>query len=333
MEYSNNKFTKNQNEYKLFGSYFLEAGLISFNQINEALTLQKNEYPYKKIGEILVIQGWLKSGTIDYFIDKIIAPERDRQSGKNQINYYVNSKNINTQCKEKTQNIIKINLSPEKICKILLIISIGLIFANILAHVCLFLSDGSYSGRLFRLDEESNIPTFYSAFNLAISSVLLALIAWKKKLNNSRYTKHWQFLSVLFFLLAIDEVAMIHEILTILRKPLNASGFFYFTWVVPAIIFLIFLSLMFISVLKSLPKRIRTLFIVAGIIYIGGAIGVEMIGAYHSETFGENNITYGIITTIEESLEIIGVLVFIYSLLSYLQNYSRQINLYVSFKK
>ena len=348
MQYQNDDLSKNKSKYKLFGSYFIEAGLVTSNQITEALIEQQNQYPHKKIGEILVIRGWLRPTTLDYFVKKIIEPEREEQRkqnnsliGQNHKNNqsvaHINNLDLDTKSQEKTQDILALNLDPEKVGKFLLFIIVVLVFSHILAHFGVFIlnqySDIGYSGRLFNLNEESNIPTFYSAFNLALCSILLAIIAGKKQINNSRYTKHWQFLSLLFFLLAIDEIAMIHEILTILRKPLNASGFFYFTWVVPAIIFLIILSFVFISFLKSLPKRIRTLFIFSGIIYVVGAIGVEMVSGYHSEIYGENNFAYGIITTVEELLEMMGILAFIYSLLFYLQNYLGGINLFLSFKK
>ena len=212
-----------------------------------------------------------------------------------------------------------------------------MIFTSILTQIGTFFlnqySGAGYSGRLFDLNEESNIPTFYSAFNLAICSILLAVITCKKQRINSRYTNHWKFLSAFFLLLSVDEIAMIHELLSVLRRPLNASGFLYFTWVIPAGLFVLIFTVTFSSFLKSLPKKIRNLFILAGIFYVGGAIGIEMISAYHAELHGENNLIYKVITTVEESLEMMGVLVFIYSLLFYLQNYLGSINLSVSFKK
>lgn len=328
MKNRDNNFTPNKNNHKLFGSYFLEAGIISNQQLQEALQEQKNKYPYKKIGEILLIHGWLKQNTLNYFVQKIILPEREKQRKIN-LGLYYNQKLARA-------NPIRINLQPEKVCKILLIMVMLLIFANLLSHAGAFIlnqySDTQYSGRLFRLDEESNIPTFYSAFSLGICSILLAIIAFHKQTNNSPHTKHWKFLSLLFFLFSIDEIAMMHEILSVLREPLNASGFFYFTWVIPAFIFLLVFTVVFISFLQSLPQKIRTLFMLSGVIYVGGAIGVEMIGGYHSQIYGENNFAYGMITTIEESLEMVGILVFIYSLLFYLQNYLAKIDLSISFK-
>lgn len=328
MQYTYNNFKHKKSNYKLFGSYFIEAGIVTPEQLQEALREQKNKYPYKKIGEILLVRGYLQQNTLNYFVKKIIRPEREKQRNE--------KLNIYSQTQADRKNILTLNLQPDKVCKILLVIIMLLIFANILSHSGAFILNeyhgGDYSGRLFRLDEESNLPTFYSALSLGFCSLLLSVIAYKKRANNSRYTKHWKFLAVLFFIMAIDEIAMMHEILTVLREPLNASGVFYFTWIIPAFIFLLVFSVAFISFLKALPKKIRTLFMLSGMIYVGGAIGVEMIGGYHSQMYGENNFAYGMITTIEESLEMMGILVFIYSLLFYLQKYLEKINLSISFK-
>ncbi|MDJ0687673.1 MAG: hypothetical protein QNJ41_04105 [Xenococcaceae cyanobacterium MO_188.B32] len=329
MQSTYNNFKHKKSNHKLFGYYFLEAGIVTPEQLQEALIAQKNVYPYKKIGEILLIRGWLKQNTLNYFVEKIIQPERERQKKYN-LNLY--SKN-----QVSKQNRFTLNLPPDRVCKILLVIIMILIFTNILSDSGAFIFNqyggGNHSERLLRLDTESLFLTFYSALSLGICSILLAVIACQKKAIDSRYTRHYKFLSLLFLLLAIDEIVMMHEILNVLKEPVNVSGVFYFTWVIPAFIFLLVFTMTFISFLKSLPRKIRTLFILSGMIYVGGAVGVEMMGGDHSEMYGENNFVYEMITTVEESLEMMGILVFIYSLLFYLQTYLEKINLSISFKK
>lgn len=77
--------------------------------------------------------------------------------------------------------------------------------------------------------------------------------------------------------------------------------------------------LVYMKFILNLPSKIRILFIVAGIVYILGAIGVELIGGRYYELYGDDNITYTIIIiTIEELLEMAGIVVFIYALSSYI---------------
>ncbi len=51
---------------------------------------------------------------------------------------------------------------------------------------------------------------------------------------------------------------------------------------------------------------------------MGGAIGVEAISGKQASLHGEQNSTYNLIITVEELLEMAGVIVFIYALLDYI---------------
>ncbi|NER01070.1 MAG: hypothetical protein F6K30_30995 [Cyanothece sp. SIO2G6] len=65
---------------KRLGSYLVEAGLINRGQIEVALNDQK--VTGMKLGEILVTRGWIKQQTVEYFMENIVVPERQRVSTK-----------------------------------------------------------------------------------------------------------------------------------------------------------------------------------------------------------------------------------------------------------
>jgi hypothetical protein len=48
------------------------------------------------------------------------------------------------------------------------------------------------------------------------------------------------------------------------------------------------------------PAQRRSLFLVADILFAGGAIGVESVSGAYTNLYGEENITYGMIVTVEE---------------------------------
>jgi len=60
------------------------------------------------------------------------------------------------------------------------------------------------------------------------------------------------------------------------------------------------------------------LFVVTGVTFITGAIGFEMIGGRHFDLHGKNNLLYSLIYTCEELLEMLGIVIFIYTLLKYI---------------
>lgn len=173
---------------------------------------------------------------------------------------------------------------------------------------------------LFYVDQEHNIPTYFSVLLILIASLLLAVIA---KLNSEQQIRHqseWAILSFGFLLMAFDEAFEFHERLNIPVGRLlgdGSLGVFYFPWVIPGIVLVFVLGLFFLRFLLDLPATTRFRFFLAAIIYLGGAIGIELVGSYHAELHGYENWTYSMIATLEESLEMGGLIVFISALLNY----------------
>ena len=215
-----------------------------------------------------------------------------------------------------------INLSPKQITIFLIFIIIGLTLASITGQFFQYynLSHSSELVSKLNVDGEYTIPSLFSSFALLFCSIILGLISRKKWQNNDKYIWKWIGLSVIFFYLALDETISLHEqLIHPLRDTFNATGIFYYTWVIPGIILVITVLLLYLKFLQSLPPKIKYLFILSGIFYVGGGIGMEMLGGYHAYLYDTNNFIYEILVTIEEFLEMLGVVVFIYALLSYLK--------------
>ena len=172
---------------------------------------------------------------------------------------------------------------------------------------------------LFDLAIEGNIPILYSAVAMLFCSALLALIThtnWHKP-DGKRF--YWLGLTMLFLFLALDEGAVIHEAVgDYFEQYLSATGFFYFMWVVPYGIATVVLGLVFLKFVLGLPKNTRLRFIVAGVIFLTGVLGIEMLGAREAALHGTETVAYCVLYTIEEMLEMLGIIVFIYALLSHI---------------
>jgi hypothetical protein len=65
----------------------------------------------------------------------------------------------------------------------------------------------------------------------------------------------------------------------------------------------------------------------AAILYIGGAIGVELFEGRYAELHGTSNLTYNMFITVEESLELGGVILFIWGLLVYIADNHKEVRL------
>ena len=174
--------------------------------------------------------------------------------------------------------------------------------------------------RLTNLDVERSIPTLLAFVMLLTCSFFLFIIASAKRKDGEGYM-YWLVLSVIFLFLSIDESLGIHEgLMEKLRTLLNASGYFYFAWIIPYGMGLIVFLLAYTKFLFNLPGKTRLLFIIAGFVYISGAIGLKLIGGRCYELYGEHSLSFVILSTIEEILEMAGTVLFIYALTSYMDS-------------
>lgn len=173
---------------------------------------------------------------------------------------------------------------------------------------------------IFDVNEEMSLPTFYSVYALQVCALLLGIIAHLTKVRRERYFRHWQILSFTFVYLSFDEALTLHERPTeMIRESLNTSGFLYFAWVIPAAVLVAVFLLGYLKFLSALPIKIRSLFLIAGGIFVLGALGIEMVGSKIATMGLLDSTLYTLVSNCEEFLEMLGVLVFMYALLSFLR--------------
>lgn len=225
---------------------------------------------------------------------------------------------------------MKVKLKPAPISKSLVVITSLLLVANIIA---IYLKLTNYTDpeswrqkqdflrvfiNLFDFDTEGNFPSMFSSLNLLFCSILLFIngLAHNRKSNNF-YS--WMGLSAIFLFLSVDEMISLHERLTSITKNfVDASGFLFNAWVIPYGIALVIVAVLYFRFLFRLPRNILILFIISFLIFATGAVGFEMIEGSHYEVYGETpTLYYSVLYTIEETLEMLGIILFIYALLSY----------------
>jgi hypothetical protein len=201
----------------------------------------------------------------------------------------------------------------------------GQLSLHVLGHGRLFGLD-----RLFDLDTEGNIPTWYASVSLLFCSVLLAIIGHYRKTGGDRYHLHWRLLSGVFLLFSIDEVAQIHESSNRrLRVALKASGLLHQPWVIPGAVLVLVIGMTYRRFIADLPAETRRGFLTAGTLFASGALGVEVVGNWYASLYGQQNMTYVLLATLEELLEMIGTVVFIHALLSYMGVHLKEIRVRV----
>jgi hypothetical protein len=220
-----------------------------------------------------------------------------------------------------------LSISPSKVARVLLLITLLLTGLSLLgAFTQLSLN---YKGmhryvhhlvEKFNVDTELSVPAFYNVLLLLIASCLSWFIGRNQTFADA-LPNRWSLLAFVFFLLAMDEGIGIHEYFngSTLKNFRSVSKYLYWTWVIPYALFSLTFFVLYVPFLWSLPARIGRLLVAAGAIYVGGAIGVEMLGAGFYTDDGKRSIGYLLMTHLEEMMEMTGLVVFIYALTVYIR--------------
>ncbi|HEX7000500.1 MAG TPA: hypothetical protein VF164_02285 [Trueperaceae bacterium] len=206
-----------------------------------------------------------------------------------------------------------IALSRSRILRVL-----ALIVSTILAlHLALQLLPLDFFGseilkNKVHIDAENSIPTFLAAALLTACG----LISWWLASLERLPWPGWGFLALVFVGAGIDEVAAMHEELTVpIRSALGAGGWLRFTWVVAGAGIALTIALLFLRTFLALPPVVRGGLALGAGLFLLGSIGMELPGGQLKETLGVDSSAYVLVSTLEEALEFAGALVW-FSVLS-----------------
>ncbi len=156
------------------------------------------------------------------------------------------------------------------------------------------------------LDEEESFGTWFSSGILAFAGLLLLVEARAARAGEDRWHRWWGVLAVGFFFLSMDEVVGVHEYVNTLLEETP--------WTVFGAVILAVVGLAYLPFLWHHRGRTALLFVAAGAVYGGGAVGVE-----HFTGADVNSLHYNMWTALEEGMEMAGVILFIYALLDHLR--------------
>ena len=175
---------------------------------------------------------------------------------------------------------------------------------------------------LFTVDFKTSLPTYFNTFLILVALAFLAMITLHLKKIRSQLMYNWMLLTLAFLILSLDENPDVHNFFVRAISKYDDVGHglaLNYAWGMPygaiAILFIFFL----IKFSTTIPKDIAEGFVVSGVIYVLGAIVIGMFGTRILHIHGLHNIKHALAASYEESLEMIGLTLFIYFLLKYIR--------------
>jgi hypothetical protein len=134
---------------------------------------------------------------------------------------------------------------------------------------------------------------------------------------------HWLLIGLMFVCLSADEAAEIHEMWRHYLMPYaNWTGVLFYRSTVPNLIIATVVGLFLLPFVRTLGRGTQIRLVASAALYVGGAIGVEMLGGAQHEALGTENLRYQLLVASEETLEMFGALGFAAAFLHYLRHWT-----------
>jgi hypothetical protein len=131
---------------------------------------------------------------------------------------------------------------------------------------------------LLDVRREQNVPTWYSSVLLLACGVVLADLGLRIRTASPERARRWLVLATLFCLASLDESASIHESLGGLgRRFEDRPDFLVRPWVVFAVPVVAAVLWAYVPFFRRRPPAVRRAFLVGAALFVGGALGVEVI--------------------------------------------------------
>jgi hypothetical protein len=174
---------------------------------------------------------------------------------------------------------------------------------------------------LLNVDFESNLPTWFSSLLLMLCAGTAALIAGLSR-DRADAARGWAILALLFVALSADEAAAFHELLVYpLRALVRESPWLRYPLILPGAAVLMAGWFVLGSFLRDLPARTRQRLGWGLALFASGALGIETVGGWFDPLVYGDSVTYVALATLEEGLEMSGVVVAFMGLLDHIEQH------------
>lgn len=205
---------------------------------------------------------------------------------------------------------------------------LGFVLVLITAHLTLQYLNlevfGEKHGMVFELsnrfdfDDESSVPTWFSQATFLVLGAVAFTAAYMA--SKSQVRNLWKFIGTVSIIVSLDEILTLHE--TLLQgvhtkyfgeaAPQTYANAWLF--VIPLVVAAGIAVLIWMT--KVLPARTLWIFVAGAVLYLAGAIGIDLItNAAAKDTF----LSQGILVALEESAEMFGGVLFLYASVDYLE--------------
>jgi hypothetical protein len=175
--------------------------------------------------------------------------------------------------------------------------------------------------RFVDLNAEGNLPTWYSVVLMAGAASAVGAVAGRRRSIGRTDWLTWYGLGAVVALLSLDEMVSLHEAAGhLLDDRVDVPVLGKYAWVVPGTVAAVGAGWVLWRAVQSLPPVTRRRLVGAATVFIGAALGIEVLEALLLND-GHNYLGDGmhVLTGAQECLEMLGVILFLRAMLGELR--------------
>lgn len=217
---------------------------------------------------------------------------------------------------------MQLDVSERGLLATLLVADALLIVLHVVSQWLRFYGQEAYTRsfeatELLNLDEEVSLPTWWQQLLLFAAALLAYAISRSFARSPSGDRAHWVGLGAILLLVSIDEGTEIHErLIAPMRSAFDITGGpLWFAWLIPGLGLLLVFLLAYVRFWLRLNPAVRFRFGLAGVLYLTGAVGFEMVGGAYESSRGVQDLGYSLVIACEEGFELLGQAVLLAALL------------------
>ncbi|WP_371173956.1 hypothetical protein [Buchananella felis] len=167
----------------------------------------------------------------------------------------------------------------------------------------------------FNVGGEYNLSSWWAASQWIILAVAAVFVAFLSR----RFWFMWLLIAAVALYGSADEATEIHEEFWSYGDaitPYLAYDFFSYRWAVFGSVVVIAVPVLLAPLLYRLPLDVLKRLVIAGLVFVGGAVGVETLSGHLDPILGPMTSKMLAIIHIEEYLELLGVIAAVWAVLS-----------------
>ena len=217
-----------------------------------------------------------------------------------------------------------IHISPNSVLRIVVGMAAGIVVLHSLSWLAL--ESGWTKARLvhllFDLRAEGNLSSYFAALLLLLNGIL-CLVSARIEEGSTTERHGWLVAGLVLLFLSADEAGQVHEKLNKSMRALVGEGYgglLKFAWVVPYSLLLTGVAAYLLPWLRRLPGVTRKGVLIAGVVYVSGALLMELVESAQAH-LDQDHVRVVVAYTVEETLELAGQLFFLRTVLLHLQGW------------